>query len=55
MFQNVYENPAAHKEEEKVVKMLTELYEYYVEHPGANVNRIQGADRAWREEGTGSM
>lgn len=35
MFQNVYENPAAHKEEEKVVKMLTELYEYYVEHPEA--------------------
>ena len=35
MFQNVYENPAAHREEEKVVKMLTELYEYYVEHPEA--------------------
>ena len=35
MFQNVYENPTAHKEEEKVVKMLTELYEYYVEHPEA--------------------
>ena len=35
MFQNVYENPAAHKEEEKVVKMLTELYEYYVEYPEA--------------------
>ena len=35
MFQNAYENPAAHKEEEKVVKMLTELYEYYVEHPEA--------------------
>lgn len=35
MFQNVYENPVAHKEESKVVKMLTELYEYYAEHPEA--------------------
>lgn len=35
MFQNVYENSAAHKEEEKVVKMLMELYEYYVEYPEA--------------------
>ena len=35
MFRNVYENPVAHKEESKVVKMLTELYEYYVEHPEA--------------------
>lgn len=35
MFRNVYENPVAHKEESKVVKMLTELYEYYAEHPEA--------------------
>ena len=35
MFANVYENPLARKEEEKVVKMLTELYEYYIEHPEA--------------------
>lgn len=33
MFEQVYENPAAKKEEDKAVKMLTELYEYYVEHP----------------------
>ena len=45
MFQNVYENPAAHKEEEKVVKMLTELYEYYVEHPEA----MQVIERISRE------
>ena len=35
MFANVYENPLARKEEEKLVKMLTELYEYYIEHPEA--------------------
>lgn len=35
MFQNVYENPVAKKEEEKAVKMLSELYEYYIEHPEA--------------------
>lgn len=33
MFEQVYENPVAKKEEDKAVKMLTELYEYYVEHP----------------------
>lgn len=33
MFQDVYENPLAKKEEEKAIKMLTELYEYYIEHP----------------------
>lgn len=35
MFQNVYENPVAKKEEDKAVKMLSELYEYYIEHPEA--------------------
>lgn len=35
MFRNVYENPVAKKEEEKAIKMLTELYEYYTEHPEA--------------------
>ena len=33
MFENVYKNPAAKKEEEKAVKMLKELYEYYTDHP----------------------
>ena len=35
MFQNVYENPVAKKEEDKAVKMLSELYEYYIEYPEA--------------------
>lgn len=35
MFRNVYENPAAKKEERKAIKMLSELYEYYIEHPEA--------------------
>lgn len=35
MFQNVYENPVAKKEEQKAIKMLTELYEYYSDHPDA--------------------
>lgn len=30
MFQDVYENPLAKKEEQKAIKMLTELYEYYI-------------------------
>ena len=33
MFRNVYENPVAKKEEERAMKMLTELYEYYTDHP----------------------
>ena len=33
MFQNVYRNPVAIKEEDKAIKMLSELYEYYMEHP----------------------
>ena len=36
MFANVYSEPSCQKrKEEKVVKMLTELYEYYIEHPEA--------------------
>lgn len=35
MFRNVYQNHVAKKEEEKAVKMLTELYEYYIGHPEA--------------------
>ena len=35
MFRNVYENPVAKKEEERAMKMLTELYEYYTDHPEA--------------------
>lgn len=35
MFRNVYLNPVAKKEEKKAIKMLTELYEYYIEHPDA--------------------
>lgn len=35
MFRNVYENPIAKKEEQKAINMLTELYEYYIEHPEA--------------------
>lgn len=42
MFRNVYENPVAKKEEQKAIKMLTELYEYYIEHP-------EGMSREYRE------
>jgi dGTPase len=35
MFQDVYTNPVAKKEEQKADKMLSELYEYYLEHPEA--------------------
>lgn len=33
MFQNVYQNPVAKKEEDKAVNMLMELYQYYSSHP----------------------
>lgn len=33
MFRNVYENPVARKEEDKVIQMLSELYGYYTDHP----------------------
>ncbi len=33
MFQNVYRNPIAKKEEDKAFRMLSDLYHYYVEHP----------------------
>ena len=35
MFRIVYENPVAKKEEDKAIKMLSELYEYYTDHPEA--------------------
>ncbi len=35
MFRNVYQNSIAKKEENKAIKMLTELYEYYIDHPEA--------------------
>lgn len=35
MFSEVYTNPVAKKEEQKADKMLSELYEYYLEHPEA--------------------
>lgn len=35
MFRTVYQNSIAKKEEGKAIKMLTELYEYYIDHPGA--------------------
>ena len=34
MFDHVYKNPLAKKEEEKVGPMLTALYEYYMKNPG---------------------
>ena len=33
MFQNVYTNPRAKKEEQKAIKLLKELYEYYIKLP----------------------
>ncbi len=35
MFRKVYENPVAKKEEDKAIKMLRELYAYYIDHPEA--------------------
>lgn len=35
MFEKVYLNPIAKKEESKAIKMLTEMYEYYIEYPEA--------------------
>lgn len=33
MFQNVYYNPVAKREEEKAVRMIQELYQFYYAHP----------------------
>ena len=44
MFRNVYENPVARKEEDKVIQMLSELYGYYTDHPEA-------MSREYREHG----
>ena len=35
MFKKVSLNPIAKKEESKAIKMLTELYQYYIDHPEA--------------------
>ena len=35
MYENVYKNPAAKGEEDKAVKMIENLYGYYMKHPGA--------------------
>ena len=35
MFQDVYRNPVAKKEEKKAEEMISSLYEYYMEHPEA--------------------
>lgn len=41
MFQNVYTNPAAKKEEKKAIHMLSQLYSYYNEHPEAMSREYQ--------------
>ena len=33
MFQSVYENPVAKKEEGKAIHMITNLYEFYIKNP----------------------
>lgn len=33
MFEHVYQNPMAKKEEEKAIKMIGQLYEYYITNP----------------------
>ena len=33
MFQNVYLNPEAKGEEQKAIRLVKQLYEYYIEHP----------------------
>ena len=33
LFENVYHNPLAKREEKKVRHLLQELYQYYIEHP----------------------
>ena len=43
MFQDVYLNPVAKKEESKGIKMLTELYAVLHRTSGGNVRRIQGS------------
>ena len=56
MFRNVYENPVAKKEEEKAIKMLSELYEYYTRPSGGNVQGIQRTGGIpGSTQGTGSM
>lgn len=45
MFQDVYDNPEAKKEEKKAIRMLKELYEYYIEYPTAMPPEYQETDR----------
>ena len=33
MFENVYRNPIAKKEESKAIHMITNLYEFYIKNP----------------------
>ena len=33
MFENVYRNPVAKKEEGKAIHMITNLYEFYIKNP----------------------
>ena len=33
MFENVYRNPVAKKEEDKAIHMITDLYEFYIKNP----------------------
>ena len=47
MFANVYRSPIAKKEEVKAKRMLTELYEYYTEHP----EQLSGEYRRLIEQG----
>ncbi len=47
MFANVCRSPVAKKEEVKVKRMLTELYEYYTEHP----EQLSGEYRRLIEQG----
>lgn len=42
MFATVYQNPVAKKEERKAIRMLTELYHYYCEHPDAMTGKYVG-------------
>ena len=47
MFANVYRSSVAKKEEVKAKRMLTELYEYYTEHP----DRLSGEYQRLIERG----
>ena len=42
MFATVYQNPVAKKEEQKAIRMLTELYHYYCSHPATMTGKYTG-------------